>query len=52
MCVSLIAGLSWLVQNLGLLELPVFLQGILGLGLGEVTKWLNDHTDLFGMARK
>lgn len=47
-CVAAIAGASWASENLGLLELPVWLQGLVGLGLAEITKWLNDNTDLFG----
>lgn len=39
--VSVIAGVSWASTNLGILELPIWLQGILGLGLGELTKYLN-----------
>lgn len=50
-CVALVAGLSWTSQNLGLLELPVWLQGVLGLGLGEVIKWLNSNQKLFGNSK-
>ena len=32
-------GLAWLLDNIGLLELPLWVQGVLSLGLGEVTKW-------------
>lgn len=49
---SLVAGLSWAAQNLGLLELPVWLQGVLGLGLAELTKYLNSVKDVFGFNGK
>ena len=39
--VSLVAGLSWTSKNLGMLEIPVAYQGVIGLILGEVTKYLN-----------
>lgn len=51
-CVGSIATISWVSNNLGLLELPAWLQGLVGLGLGEVTKWLNDNTNLFGSRTK
>ena len=39
--VSLVAGLSWASKNLGMLDIPIEVQGILGLVLGEITKYLN-----------
>ena len=39
--VGIIAALAWVIDNLGILELPVYVQGILGLMLGEVSKYLN-----------
>lgn len=35
--------LSWLSENIGLLELPLYVQGILVLVLGEVTKAFNSY---------
>lgn len=52
LCVALIAGISWTLQNLGLLDVPIWLQGLLGLILGEISKWLNNHTALFGTRLK
>lgn len=52
LCVSLVAGLSWGSENLGLLEVPIWAQGIVGLALGEITKWLNNNTELFGIKLK
>jgi hypothetical protein len=52
MCVALIAGISWATENLGMFEVPVVLQGIIGLALGEVTKWLRTNTDMFGARLK
>jgi hypothetical protein len=52
LCVSLIAGLNWAVQNLSGLELPSWAVAVLGLGLGEITKWLNNNIGLFGKALK
>ena len=51
-CVSVIAGLNWAGQSLGILDLPMWCQGVLGLGLGEITKWLNTNTDMFGARQK
>lgn len=51
-CLGGIAAVSSILENLAGLGLPVWLQGFLGLGLGEVTKWLNNHTDMFGGRQK
>jgi hypothetical protein len=51
-CVALIAGLNWAANNLTGLELPAWAVTIIGLGIGEVTKWLNNHTNMFGAALK
>ena len=32
-------GLSYLLDNLSALELPIWITGALALGLGEVSKW-------------
>ena len=37
-----VAALAYLSQNLGILELPQWLVAVLGLGLGELTKLLNN----------
>ncbi len=34
-------GLGWLTENLSSLELPLLIQGIVALGLGELSKWWN-----------
>ncbi len=47
-CAAGVAGVSWASNNLGLLEVPLWLQSFLALGLGEVTKWLNNNTEIFG----
>ena len=52
LCIALVAGLSWGSENLGLLEVPVWAQGVVGLVLGEITKWLNNSTNLFGAKLK
>lgn len=36
-----VAGLTWIADNLGLLELPPYIATIIALVLGEVTKYLN-----------
>ena len=41
-------GLSWIIDNIGLLELPIWLQGIITLALGEITKWWNSKMALKG----
>jgi len=48
LCVAIIAVIGYATDNLGLFEIPVWLQGIIGLGLGEITKWFNSNTALFG----
>jgi len=51
-CVSLVAGISWAIDNLGLLEVSIPVQGVLGLILGEITKEINNSTDIFGKSIK
>ena len=34
-------GFVWLTDNIGLLELPLWMQGVIALGLAEITKWWN-----------
>ena len=51
-CTVAVAGLSWTMNNLGLLELPPWSVALVGLALGEATKWVNNHTDLFGGSLK
>ena len=41
-------GLSWIADNIGLLELPLWLQGILTLALGEITKYFSNYQSLRG----
>jgi hypothetical protein len=36
-----VAGIAWVSDNIGLLELPLWTQGLAGLALGELTKYLN-----------
>ena len=52
LCVALVAGLSWAGENLVGLGLPVWAVGIVGLLLGEVSKWFRDNTNLLGKALK
>jgi len=51
-CVALVAGLNYASENLVSLGLPVWAIGLVGLGLGEATKWLNNNTGLFGKSLK
>lgn len=37
----LVAGLTWLGQNIGLLELPPMLTAFIAYVIGELTKYLN-----------
>jgi len=41
-------GLAWIAENIGLLELPIYVQGILSLMVGELTKWFNGYQSLKG----
>lgn len=49
MVVSL--GLGFLAENLGLLELNPTVVGLLGLVLGEVSKWVNNKIQVAKGAR-
>jgi len=40
--VGLIAGLSAIAEGLGAVGLPIWTVGVLGLVLGEITKFLNN----------
>ena len=51
-CVGAIAAFNWMGQNIGMFELSPVVQGFIGLVLAEITKWLNDHTNLFGVKNK
>lgn len=51
-CVMAIAGLSWIAENLSAFELPQWIIMLVGLVTGEATKWLNNHTGMFGRALK
>ena len=49
LCVALITfGLLWITNNIELLELPLYVQGVIALVLGEVTKWWNTKMKLSG----
>ena len=37
----LVAGLAWISNNIGLLELPAYATAIIALVCGEITKFLN-----------
>ncbi len=41
-------ALAWLADNIGLLELNPFITTIVGLGLGELTKWWNNRQATLG----
>ena len=41
-------SLAWLSENFGLLELPLWTQGVIALGLGELTKWWNGYMTTLG----
>jgi len=36
-----VAGLAWIADNIGLLELPPYIATIIALVIGEITKALN-----------
>ena len=50
--IALIAGLNVISESLVSLELPQVAVVLLGLILSEATKFLSDHTDMLGAARK
>lgn len=47
-CMGAVATINAIVENLSGLGLPVMVQTMIGLSLGEVTKWINTNTNLFG----
>jgi len=51
-CVALVAGLNEAGKYVGVFDLPPIVQTLIGLAVGEATKWLNTHTDMFGGALK
>lgn len=52
LCVALIAGIAFLIQSISGLEIPDYLKILLGLILGEVSKYFNSNQDMFGMLKK
>ena len=40
--------LLWISKNIGLLELPLWIQGIVALAIGEITKWWNTFMETKG----
>lgn len=51
--VMLAVGLiALLIETVGKLNVSPFIVTIIGLLGGEATKWLNDHTDIFGARLK
>lgn len=50
--VAVVALLNFAAENLGAFNLPPIVVTLLGLGIAECTKWLNNNTTLFGKALK
>lgn len=40
--VGAVASIDWVLANSGILDCPLWLTGMLGLALGEVSKYLNN----------
>lgn len=51
-CMAGVAALNWLSTQLGMMGLPMWAVGLLGLAIGELVKWLNNNVGLFGRALK
>lgn len=51
-CVGVVAALGSMAQQLAGVGLPPMAVTILGLMLGEVSKFVNNHTNLLGVALK
>lgn len=47
-----LAGVNFTMENLGLLNLPTWVVGLIGLLAGEGTKWLKNHTNVLGARLK
>lgn len=47
-CAMAIAGLNFVSEQLTTVSLPSWAVGVIGLAIGEATKWVNDHTNLLG----
>ena len=59
-CVMAISGAGWILQQVSgwnipditVLGLVLPTKTVIGLVLAQVTKWLNNHTDIFGGRQK
>ena len=49
--ISAIALIGFISENLGMFDLPVWMVGIIGLILGEATKWINNKGITLGKLR-
>ena len=48
LCVFLMALITFVSDVLGLFELPLWIATLIGLVLAEITKLVNNNTNLFG----
>ena len=49
--IALVAFINYILSNIGVLDLPIWAVGFIGLIGGELTKWLNRRYQL-GKARR
>jgi len=40
--IMVVAGLSFILENISEIGLPVWIVGVVGLAVGELTKWINN----------
>jgi len=45
---TVVFSLSWVAENIGLLELPLWIELSLSGCLGEITKWWNSKMNIAG----
>ncbi len=48
----LVALINFVMENLGLVKAPPLVVTVVGLLAGEATKFLNNHTEIFGAKLK
>lgn len=51
-CMVAVSFIAFIMNNLDLFELPAWAVALIGLAAGELTKWLNNNTALFGSKLK
>ena len=48
--IAAVAFIDYILANIGVLDLPVWAVGLIGLVFSEITKWINQYQGLRGRA--